>query len=115
MSETARANGWRGFDGIGEKVDRVMGVRDSRAGWLYRCDGMPTQMGCGAEIVVGRRYTRPGRKPSGWLVCYGTTDGPGDDGKGNDLDVVLTFCPACAARVKEQEAARPADRKDTSQ
>lgn len=72
MSGVARANGWRGFDGIGERVGR-------------------------------RRFARVGEKKSGWLVCYGTDDGPGDDGKGNDVDVVLTFCPSCAAVVKEQD------------
>jgi hypothetical protein len=105
MSEIARANGWRGFDSIGEKVERVMGVRDSKTGWLYRCDGMPGFFGCGEEMVISRRLVRVGEKKSGWLVCYGTTDGPGDDGKGNDLDVVLTFCRSCAAAIKEREGA----------
>lgn len=102
MSETARANGWRGFDGIGEKVERAMGVRESKSGWLYFCDGMPTQRGCGEEIVVPRRFARVGEKRTGWLVTYGQgdPDDPGDDGKGNDLDVVLTFCPSCARTVR---------------
>ena len=93
MSALARRNGWRGFEGIGERVD---------GGWLYRCDGMPTPMGCGAEVVVPVRYARVGVKASGWLVCYGLDDpgAPGDDGKGNDLDVVLTFCQPCRAHVE---------------
>lgn len=97
MSDVARANGWRGFDGIGERVE---------GGWLYRCDGMPTPMGCGGEIVVNRRWSRPGVKSTGWLVCYGSYDpgAPGDDGKGHDLDVVLTFCPPCRAHVETFEA-----------
>lgn len=107
MSETARANGWRGFDGIGEKVEHVPFVRNSKTGWRYSCDGMPTLRGCGEEIVVTRRLVRVGEKKSGWLVCYGTTDGPGDDGKGHDLDVVLTFCPSCAAVVKRKPATDP--------
>lgn len=99
MSAEARRNGWRGFDGIGEKVD---------GGWLYRCDGMPTMRGCGDEAIVPRRFKRVGEKSTGWLVTYGRDDPdePGDDGKGNDLDVVLTFCPDCAAVVKEQDVRR---------
>ena len=98
MSALARSNGWRGFDSAGEKVP---------GGWEYTCDGMPHPMGCGGSATVPRRWTRVGDKKSGWLVCYGqeTLDHTGgDDGKGNDLDVVLTFCPSCAAVVKEQEA-----------
>jgi hypothetical protein len=96
VSEEARRNGWRGFANIGERVE---------GGYLYVCDGMPRLMGCGAEVVISRRWCRVGTKKSGWLVCYGidTLDGTGgDDGKGNDLDVVLTFCPTCAAVVQEQ-------------
>lgn len=98
MTVLARRNGWRGFD-IGERVD---------GGWLYLCQGMPRLMGCGEEWIVTRRVTRVGEKPSGWLVTYGRCDPgePGDDGKGNDTDVVLTFCPSCAAHVKRQEAKR---------
>lgn len=111
MTALARSNGWRGFDGIGEKVERVMGVKGSKSGWLYRCDGMPTLRGCGAEVVVSRRFVRVGEKSTGWLVTYGSCDpgdpsDPADDKHGNDLDVVLTFCPSCAAVVKEQEVAR---------
>lgn len=108
MTALARRNGWRGFDGIGEKVDRVTGIKDSKAGWLYRCDGMPTLMGCGAEVVVSRRLSRVGEKSTGWLVTYGKCfpDETADDLHGNDLDVVLTFCPTCAAVVREQEVAK---------
>jgi len=89
---TARANGWRGFDGIGERVD---------GGYLYGCDGMPTQMGCGAQVIVPRRLARVGKKSTGWLVCYG------QDFDGTDIkDVVLTFCPRCALVVHAQEAKR---------
>lgn len=96
MSGLARANGWRGFESAGEKVP---------GGWLYRCDGMPTMMGCAEEVVVTRRWSRVGTKSTGWLVCYGKDDPgqPGDDGKGNDTDVVLTFGPRCAEVVREQE------------
>lgn len=99
MSAEARANGWRGFDGIGDRID---------GGWLYRCDGMPSNWGCGAEVTVHRRFARVGVKSTGWLVCYGREYPPdsGDDGKGNDLDVVLTFCPTCRAVVEQQEADR---------
>ena len=96
MSAEARRNGWRGFDGIGSRVD---------GGYEYVCDGMPTPMGCGEQVTVPRRWTKVGKKKgSGWLVCYGTNfpGEPGDDGKGNDLDVVLTFGPRCAAVVAAQ-------------
>lgn len=88
MTELARANGWRGFDGIGKRTE---------GGWLYSCDGMPTPMGCGATVVMTRRFARVGKKQrSGWLVCYGIDI---DDTEG-DKDVVLTFCPKCAAVVE---------------
>ena len=90
MSDLARQNGWRGFDGIGEKVE---------GGWLYRCDGMPSMFGCGEDVVITRRFARPGMKSTGWLVTFGV-----DDDGTDDLDVVLTFCPSCAKVVKEQEA-----------
>lgn len=110
MSDLARDNGWTGFAGIGERVERGgYGHPPARGGWLYRCDGMPTLRGCGAEVVVPRRWSRVGTKASGWLVCYGLDNirgTGGDDGKGNDLDVVLTYCPSCAAVVAEQEARR---------
>lgn len=104
MSGLARANGWHGFDDIGEKVERgQFGAPPARGGWLYRCDGMPSQMGCGEELVVTRRLTRVGVKAgSGWLVCYGEGDKPGTV----DRDVVLTFCPSCRAHVEAFEAAR---------
>ncbi len=85
-------NGWRGFDGMGTKTE---------GGWLYRCDGMPSQMGCGGEIVVTRRYARIGMKSTGWLVCYGL-----DDDGGAEKDVVLMFCPKCAVVVLSKEADR---------
>lgn len=112
MSAEARANGWRGFD-IGEKVERgEFGNPPKTSGWLYRCDGMPTMMGCGQDMVVTRRWSRVGKKKSGWLVCFGleakTPDTRFDDPDGwvPDEDVVLTFCPKCAAVVEEQEKAR---------
>lgn len=106
VTALARSNGWRGFDGIGTKVERVMGVKDSKGGWWYQCDGMPTMRGCGSEIVVPRRFDRVGTKSTGWLVTYGRClpDEEADDKDGNDLDVVLTFCPSCAAHVREFEA-----------
>lgn len=94
-------NGWNGFAGIGERVD---------GGWLYRCDGMPRPMGCGAEVIVPRRFARVGLKKTGWLVCYGlepnTPDAPfGDRSQWHeDRDIVLTFCPSCAQVVQAQEA-----------
>lgn len=93
MSAEARANGWRGFEGIGERV---------KGGYEYRCDGMPSLMGCGSDITVTRRWDRAGVKKSGWLVCYGLNE---DDTP--DTDVVLTFCPRCAQVVMKQQ---PADR-----
>lgn len=100
MSEEARRNGWRGFEGIGERVERGgFGHPPSRGGWLYRCDGMPTMRGCPEELIVTRRLARVGLKSTGWLVCYGR------DEDGDDLDVVLTFCPSCAAIVREQDHA----------
>lgn len=89
MSAEARANGWRGFDGIGQPTE---------GGYLYRCDGMPTQVGCGGELVITRRLARVGKKSSGWLVCYGK-----DDDGTDDKDVVLTFCPKCAAIVEAKD------------
>lgn len=91
MSALARSNGWRGFDGIGRKVD---------GGWEFDCDGMPTMMGCGASTIVTRRWVRVGTKSTGWLVCYGKDE----DHRTDDADVVLTFCPECAAIVREQDA-----------
>jgi hypothetical protein len=101
VSEEARANGWRGFDNAGS-VERVEG------GYEYVCDGMPTMRGCGERVTVPRRWTKVGEKKSGWLVMYGQCfpDEPSDDGNGHDLDVVLTFCPECAAVVKRQDADR---------
>ncbi len=100
MTTLARRNGWRGFESIGEKTD---------GGWLYICDGMPTLMGCGQQTVITRRFTHVGTKPSGWLVTYGKCfpDETADDKHGNDLDVVLTYCPSCAAIVREQDARTP--------
>lgn len=109
MSAEARANGWRGFEGIGERVERVPGIRESKGGWEYKCDGMPTLMGCGQSIVVSRRFARVGLKSTGWLVCYGlepkTPDTKFDDPDGfeEDKDVVLTFCPECTKVVQSQE------------
>ena len=95
MSALARANGWRGFDGIGERVDKgEFGHGPTRGGWRYCCDGMPTMRGCGQEVTVSRRFSRVGKKSTGWLVCYG------QDFDGTlDTDVVLTFCPSCAATL----------------
>lgn len=103
MTAIARANGWKGFEDLGERVE---------GGWLYRCDGLPTYMGCSAEVVVPRRWSRVGLKTkSGWLVTYGycdpnDPDDPADDKDGNDLDVVLTYCPRCAKIVLEQDKRR---------
>lgn len=100
MSGEARANGWRGFENAGA-VQRVDG------GYEYVCDGLPSPMGCGARVVVTRKWTAIGKKKSGWLVCYGLAgpdDMPFDQMIEPDLDVVLTFCPSCAAVVKEQGA-----------
>ncbi len=85
MRVLARANGWRGFDGIGDRVD---------GGYEYWCDGMPSYFGCPESVTVTRRFARVGVKKTGWLVCYGL-----DDDGTPDLDVVLTFCPRCAAAV----------------
>lgn len=85
MSQIARANGWRGFEGLGERV---------AGGYEYRCDGMPTLMGCGESVTVARAWATAGTKKSGWCVCYGENE----DGS-FDTDVVLTFCPACAQVV----------------
>jgi len=100
VGEEARANGWRGFEGIGERVP---------GGYQYDCNGMPTMMGCGGQVVVSRRWARVGIKKSGWLVCYGmepkTPDSRFDDPDSwfEDQDVVLTFCPSCAAVVEKKE------------
>jgi hypothetical protein len=100
VSALARRNGWRGFDNAGA-VERVDG------GWEYVCDGMPHPLGCGGRITVSRRWKTVGTKKDGWLVCYGL-DGPSNvpfsEHTEPDLDVVLTFCPSCAAVVREQEA-----------
>lgn len=88
MSELARINGWTGFDGIGNKVP---------GGWEFDCDGMSSLMGCPEDVTVSRRWTTVGTKKSGWLVTYGL-----DDGGADDLDVVLTFGPQCAAVVRAQ-------------
>jgi hypothetical protein len=100
VSALARRNGWRGFDNAGA-VERVEG------GYEYACDGMPRVMGCGARVVVSRKWSVVGKKKSGWIVMYGQCfpDETSDDGKGNDLDVVLTFCPSCAEVVKRQDGA----------
>ncbi len=93
MSAEARANGWRGFTDLGRRAP---------GGYAYGCDGMPTLSGCGEELVTRRPLARVGTKGTGWYVCFGT------DAKGTeDRDVVLTFCPRCAAIVKAQER-RPA-------
>lgn len=106
MSDQARANGWKGFDGLAERVE---------GGWLYRCDGMPRITGCGSEVVVTRRWARIGKKKSGWLVTYGLEPKPefGDRARFDapeqweeDHDVVLTFCPSCTIIVEEQHAKR---------
>lgn len=111
MSAEARRNGWNGFDGIGEKVDKgEFGQPPARGGWLYRCDGMPSMFGCGAEMITPVRLKRVGVKKSGWLVCYGlepdSMDAPFSDRSRwhDDHDVVLTFCPSCRKVVEEQNA-----------
>ena len=103
MNTIAADNGWRGFNSAGTKVP---------GGWQYDCDGMPTLMGCGAQITVTRQYVRTGRKSSGWLVTFGlepdTEDTPIDSPTGwhEDKDVVLTFCPRCADIVEAQDRCR---------
>jgi hypothetical protein len=63
VSALARKNGWTGFENIGRRVD---------GGYLYVCDGMPTLMGCGGELIVTRPLARVGKKKgSGWMVCFG--------------------------------------------
>lgn len=113
MSAEARANGWDGFNNIGEKVERGgFGHPPATGGYLYRCDGMPRLSGCGAEIIVPRKWARVGEKKSGWLVCYGLEPKPGTEGRFDDPsqweedhDIVLTFCPECTKVVKGQYAA----------
>lgn len=77
MSAEARENGWRGFDGIGQR---------EKGGYLYRCDGMPTQVGCGSEIVVRERgpwaFVTGGSTP----VVVAAVDG-------NDPPTVDVACP----------------------
>jgi hypothetical protein len=98
MSAEARRNGWNGFD----VAQRVHG------GYQYDCDGMPTMMGCGAQITVPRKWSRVGLKKSGWFVCFGLDSiddsKPIDDptNQVEDHDVVLTFCPSCTAVVRQQ-------------
>lgn len=104
MSAEARANGWCGFD-VAERV---------HGGYQYDCDGLPTPMGCGGQIVVPRKWTRPGvKKKSGWLVTFGLEPKRGSLGRvdvpedwESDEDVVLTYCPRCREVVEQQEAAR---------
>ena len=111
MSEQARRNGWKGFD-VAERV---------HGGYRYICDGMPSMMGCGVDVIVPRKWTRTGEKKSGWLVVYGLEPKPGTPGRFDnpeeweeDHDVVLTFCPRCAAIVRDQDAARGLTRPDTA-
>lgn len=104
MSATPRRNGWRGLDGIGERVHHEFGQKGN-GGWMFRCDGMPTQMGCGSQITVPRRWSTVGKKKSGWVVMYGlepntsTSDMADPSQCHDDHDVVLCFCPTCAAHV----------------
>ena len=102
MNQAARDNGWLGFDSLGERV---------HGGWLYRCDGQPTMMGCGAEKQTSRKLTRTGVKKDGWTVVYGKEPKEGTEGHVDkpdeweeDHDVVLIFCPSCTLIVAEQEA-----------
>jgi hypothetical protein len=100
MTALARQNGWDGFETAGTKVS---------GGYEYVCDGKPGGLGCGNTIKTTRRYSVVGRKKtSGWLVCYGLCfpDEKADDEYGHDLDVVLAFCPSCAAIVLEQEKSK---------
>lgn len=100
MSELARKNGWRGFDGLGERV---------KGGYEYRCDGMPGPMGCGESVTVSRAWTTVGIKKSSWCVCYGENE----DGS-FDVDVVLTFCPPCAQYVATPVSTHPTESDDDS-
>lgn len=102
MSAEARRNGWTGFD-IGDRVE---------GGWLYRCDGMPYPGGCSEQVMVSRRWSKVGKKKSGWLVCYGLEAKDGSkpysdpDNLYEDHDIVLTFGPQCAPIVEAQDKAR---------
>lgn len=71
-----------------------MQPRKVDGGWLYVCDGLPTLMGCGDEIIVTRQYKRTGIKSSGWLVCNGI-----DEHGKDEPEIGLTFCPSCALVV----------------
>lgn len=104
MGEVARANGWDGF--------RSFGTRVEGHGWEFRCDGMPTMMGCGASVYVTRRWAKVGVKSSGWLVTYGMEPKPefGEDAPidepekwQDDHDVVLAYCPTCRVEVERQQ------------
>ena len=114
MSALARQNGWRGFDDLGQRVERGgFGHEPKTGGWMYSCDGMPWITGCGQTVIVPRRWTRVGIKKSGWMVCYGLESKPGTRGElddpsqwEEDHDIVLTFCPRCAVIVKQQDAER---------
>ena len=68
----------------------------------YMCDGMPTGMGCGAEITPTRPFTYPHRaRKSEWM----TVPNRNEDGA-DDQDLLLHFCPTCASIVRQQERNR---------
>lgn len=105
MGEAARENGWDGFRSFGKRVEGH--------GWEFTCDGMPTMMGCGAQVYVTRRWSKVGSKSSGWLVTHGMEPKPqyGESASMDepekwqtDFDVVLAYCPSCRVVVEEQEA-----------
>ena len=65
--------------------------------WWTVCDGMPTMMGCGAQIWTTVPYTRTGTKKSGWFITEAL-----DNNNKPDPKYLLAFCPSCAVIVKEQ-------------
>ena len=65
------------------------------------CDGMPSMMGCAERIKPTRKWTKEGRKKTGWLVDHATEDIWGTPSKPIYL---LHFCPSCAEIVLRQIA-----------
>lgn len=90
MSALARRNGWRGFDGIGEKFDR---------GTEYRCEGAGFGADCEGTTFRTKPWTTVGKKRGGWVVLYGANDDSTDD-----HDVVLVLCPIHARPAAQPDA-----------
>lgn len=78
MSATARRNGWRGFEGIGQKLD---------LGTEYTCEGAGFGADCEGSTFRTKPWTTVGKKHGGWVVLYGV-----DDDGTDDTDVVLVLC-----------------------